>query len=110
MDSEDELLREQALFDEDLPPGADATQEHPDIATEGDTVDEAGNRMAVSGQKLPPRDLPADEDGHKKAQGEAMEEPVQRTRRRAKPVATIAKAVPSRQAGVKKYLATPVPP
>ena len=84
MDSEDELLREQALFDEDLPPGADATQEHPDIATEGDTVDEAGNRMAVSGQKLPPRDLPADEDGHKKAQGEAMEEPVQRTRRRTK--------------------------
>ena len=81
---QEELLREQALFEEELHRGDESTQDQPDIATEGDAVDEAGTRMAVSGETLPPRDVPAGEDGHNKAQEEAMEDPVQRRRRRTK--------------------------
>ena len=47
---QEELLREQALFEEDLPPGDDATHEDPDLATDGDAEEDAGKRMAVSGE------------------------------------------------------------
>jgi len=96
MDDQEELLREQALFEEELPPGEEATHDEADGAPQGDALADAGKRTALSGQNISPRNAPAAEDVHMKAQGVLTSEPVQRRRRRQKgpgPKKNVAKTV-----------------